>query len=523
MWGRLVTCGGLAIRLSQFGAPLRARQQNPGSLPHRAGGLTIRRRLTICPTRLCTYIVCAAFFAAGGWTAAAQTTRPQTRDLTLLEGRGELLQFEKDVTKVAISEPKVADAVVISPREVMVNAKAPGRATLIIWETDATPARYEIDVTKDTAEWDNFHKQILDSAGGSEIKVTGTGDTIVLSGSVKSAEEAKRLAGMAQTRAKTVINLLQAPPPPEPRQIMLAVKFAAIDRVALSQFGFNLFSLNGKTIGTTTTEQFQAPRFSQLQQQGGQVNNNTVNFADLLNLFAFRPDLNIGATIKALQEKNLLQILAEPNLVCLEGKDASFLAGGSFPFPTITTTPTGGATAPVITVQFKPFGVKLDFTPTVTPQGSIDLKVAPEVSSLDFANAVTLQGFLIPALSQRHAETEVILKDGESFAIAGLIDNRVTDVIDKIPGVGDIPVLGRLFRSHSTQKSTDELLVVITPHFVRPLSPEEKAKLPDMPVAFLPTVAEQNARKNKKGGKTPPADPGKDAEFVGPRGQTIPK
>ena len=152
-----------------------------------------------------------------------------------------------------------------------------------------------------------------------------------------------------------------------------------------------------------------------------------MNFSDLLNLFAFRPDLNFGATIKALQEKNLLQILAEPNLITLEGKDASFLAGGQFPFPTITTTPTGGATAPVVTVQFKPFGVKLDFTPTVTPQGSIDLKVAPEVSSLDYANAVTLQGFLIPALSQRRAETEVVLKDGESFAIAGLIDNRVIE------------------------------------------------------------------------------------------------
>ncbi len=460
--------------------------------------------------------------AAGCWIAAAQTTRPQIRDLTLLEGRGELLQFTRDIQKVAISEPKVADAVVISPREVMVNAKGPGRATLIIWETDAEPARYEIDVTKDTSEWDRFHQQMLDSANGSEIKVTGTGETIVLSGRVKSAEDSKKLASMAQTRAKTVINLLQAPPPPEPRQIMLAVKFAAIDRVALSQFGFNLFSLNGKMIGTTSTEGFQAPRFSQLQQQNGQVNNNTVNFADLLNLFAFRPDLNIGATIKALEEKNLLQILAEPNLVCLEGKDASFLAGGSFPFPTITTTPTGGATAPVITVQFKPFGVKLDFTPTITPQGAIDLKVAPEVSSLDFANAVTLQGFLIPALSQRHAETEVILKDGESFAIAGLIDNRVQDVIDKLPGLGDIPILGKLFRSHSTQKSADELLVVITPHFVRPLSPEEKAKLPDMPSAFLPTVSE-DAKKNKKGGKTPPAAPGTDAEFVGPRGQQIPK
>jgi pilus assembly protein CpaC len=459
---------------------------------------------------------CAALVAAGCWAQTA--TRPQSHDITLLEGRGELVTFRQDVTKVAISEPKIADAVVISPREVMVNAKGPGRATLVIWETGADPARYEIYVTKDTTDWDTFTKSISDSAG-SPISVTGTGETIVLSGAVKSAEDSKRLAGMAQTRAKTVINLLQAPPPAEPRQIMLAVKFAAIDRVALTQIGFNLFSTNDKMIGATSTEQFTPPRFSQLQPAStGQ----TVNFSDLLNLFVFRPDLNIGATIKALQDNNLLQILAEPNLITLEGKDASFLAGGSFPFPTITTTPTGGATAPVITVQFKPFGVKLDFTPTVTPQGSIDLKVAPEVSSLDYANAVTLQGFTIPALSQRRAETEVILKDGESFAIAGLIDNRVIETLSKVPGLGDLPVLGKLFRSRSTQKSTDELLVVVTAHFVKPLSPEEKAKLPDMPATFLPAALPAGARKSKAGNTGTPTTV-KDPEFVGPRGQQIPK
>ena len=459
---------------------------------------------------------CAALVAAGCWAQTA--TRPQSHDITLLEGRGELVTFRQDVTKVAISEPKIADAVVISPREVMVNAKGPGRATLVIWETGADPARYEIYVTKDTTDWDAFARSFSDSAG-SPISVTGTGETIVLSGAVKSAEDSKRLAGMAQTRAKTVINLLQAPPPAEPRQIMLAVKFAAIDRVALTQIGFNLFSTNDKMIGATSTEQFTPPRFSQLQPAStGQ----TVNFSDLLNLFVFRPDLNIGATIKALQDNNLLQILAEPNLITLEGKDASFLAGGSFPFPTITTTPTGGATAPVITVQFKPFGVKLDFTPTVTPQGSIDLKVAPEVSSLDYANAVTLQGFTIPALSQRRAETEVILKDGESFAIAGLIDNRVIETLSKVPGLGDLPVLGKLFRSRSTQKSTDELLVVVTAHFVKPLSPEEKAKLPDMPATFLPAALPAGARKSKAGNTGTPTTV-KDPEFVGPRGQQIPK
>jgi len=451
--------------------------------------------------------------------AFAQTVAP-SHEIALIEGRGELLRFQNDITRVVISEPKVADAVVVSPREVMVNAKGPGRTTLVVWETGAEPARYEIAVTKDMAEWDAFRKQIIATAD-SPIEVSGSGETIVLTGSVKSLEESKRLAGLAQARAKTVVNLLQTPPPAEPRQILLQVKFAAIDRVALSQIGFNLFSTSDKLQGAISTQQFTPPRFSQLQSAGSTAQ--SVNFSDLLNLFAFRPDLNFGATIKALQERNLLQILAEPNLITLEGKDATFIAGGSFPYPTITTTPTGGATAPVITVQFKPFGVKLDFTPTITPQGSIDLKVAPEVSSLDFANAVVLQGYTIPALSQRRAETEVVLKDGESFAIAGLIDNRVIEVIDKVPGLGNVPILGRLFQSRSTQKSTDELLVVITPHFVRPLTADEKAKLPEMPETFLPSVAQDKTKKSK--GKKQPAatvTPGQ-PEFVGPRGQQIPK
>jgi pilus assembly protein CpaC len=460
----------------------------------------------------------AAWCCAGA--ALAQTQAAGLREMRLIEGRGELLQFDRDISRVAVAEPKIADAVVVSPREVMVNAKGAGRTTIVIWETDAAPARYEIEVVKDTSDWDAFRKAIAESANGSAVNVSGSGETIVLSGQVKSAEDAKRLEGIAQTRAKNVINLLQAPPEPEPRQILLQVKFAAVDRTALTQVGFNLFSANDKVMGATTTQQFTPPRFSQLQVQEGQTTGSTINFSDLLNLFAFRPDINIGATIRMLQQRNLLQILSEPNLITVEGKEASFLAGGSFPFPTITTTPTGGATAPVVTVQFKPFGVKLGFLPTVTPSGAIHLKVAPEVSSLDYANAVTLQGYLIPALAERRAETEVILKDGESFAIAGLIDNRVVETIEKVPGFGDIPILGKLFRSRSTQKTTDELLVVITPYFVRPLAAGEKAKLPEMPASFLPTVVDEKAKKGKTDEK--PAG-GDQPEFVGPRGQQAPK
>ena len=444
----------------------------------------------------------------------------QARPLTLIVGRGELMQYASEVKQVAASEPKIADVVVISPHEVMINAKGPGRTTVLVWETGAAPVRYDVDVLEDNYDFEEFRALIKREFADTNIEVTGKGETLVLTGNVASSADLKKAAGLAQTRAKNVINLLKAPPEPELRQILLEVKFASIDRTALSQIGFNLFSRNGKLLGESTTEQFASPRFSQLQYQNGSFSNSTVNFADLLNLFVYRPDLNIGATIKALQQQNLLQILAEPNLIAVEGKEASFLAGGSFPFPVLTTTSTGGSTAPVITVQFKPFGVQLDFTPTVTATGAIDLKVAPEVSSLDYANAVTLQGYLIPAISQRRAETEVILREGESFAIAGLIDNRVTREADRLIGLSNIPIIGNLFKTRSTQKTTDELLVVITPHFVRPLTADEKAKLPTFIEPFQRTSDEDKRLLNK--GKKTKGDPVNTPEFVGPRGHQDP-
>jgi pilus assembly protein CpaC len=353
---------------------------------------------------------------------------------------------------------------------------------------------------------------------GEGVAVTGNDQTLVLTGAVKSADESKRLQALASTHAKNVVNLLQAPPAATPKQILLEVKFASVDRSKLQEFGINVFSNNPSNIGAGSTQQFQFPRFTQLTDGTGGARP-SVNFADILNLFYYRADLNLGATIRDLQQRDLLEMLAEPNLICLEGKTASFLAGGQFPYPIVQSTTTGGSVAPVITVQFKPFGVSLDFTPTVLPDGSIHLEVSPEVSSLDYTNAATLQGYQIPALTTRRADTEVILKEGESFAIAGLIDNRVTQTLSKLPGFGDIPIIGRLFRSTSTQKTDTELLVVVTPHFVRPLGPGEKAKLPPMLEPFLPTLeqdkAVRDAAKSKKDGQQP--------EFVGPRGHQDPK
>jgi pilus assembly protein CpaC len=452
---------------------------------------------------------------------AAAATAFADADVNLIQGRGQLLTFPAEISKVVIAEPRIADAVVVSPREVMVNAKGPGKTTLAVW-SGAGPSIYNVNVAPDregeAVFRRDFAEEIEKNMPGAAIHFEGNADTIVLSGPAKSRDDAERAAALAATRSRKVINLLQVPADEDPRQIMLQVRFASVDRAALGELGFNFFSRNEKMLGMTSTQQFQTPRFSQLQFQNNEFANSTLNFADLLNIFLYRPDLNIGATIKALQQRNLLQILAEPNLIAVEGKEASFVAGGEFPFPVLQATSTGGAVAPVITVQFRPFGVQLGFTPTLTANGAIRLKVRPEVSSLDFANSVNVQGVLIPALSTRRAETEVILKDGESFAIAGLIDNRVIQTVNKLWGLGDVPVLGQLFRSRVSRKTQDELMVVITPRFVRPLTPEERAKLPETIEPFLPTVAEEKAKKGGAKSKKESRKP----EYSGPSGHQEP-
>lgn len=444
---------------------------------------------------------------------------PVVRTISLIEGAGQLLQFDRDVDRIAIAEPKIADAIVVSTHDVMVNAKGPGQTTLVIWETGNPPVQYNVKVTKDMAESENLRSslasQLKAALPDSGIEFDGTAENMVITGHVTSQEQFKRAEAIAALHSKKVTNMIQVG---DPRQILLQVKFADVDRTALSQWGFNLLSHNGSTLGETQTSQFPGPLFSQLQFNGSGQSSSNLNLANLLNLFIYRPDLNIGATIQALQQQNLAQILAEPNLLVVEGSEASFLAGGEFPFPTITTTPTSGGIAPVVTVQFKKFGVQLNFTPVVTASGAINLKIKPEVSSLDYSNAVTVDGFLIPAISSRVAETEVVLKDGESFAIAGLIDNRVTQILSKVKGLGDLPILGQLFRSRSTQKSTDELLVVVTPHFVKPVSPGEMVKLPANPEPFLPPPPPP---KKKKGDKDQSSD--QKPAFVGPRGYEIGK
>jgi pilus assembly protein CpaC len=320
---------------------------------------------------------------------------------------------------------------------------------------------------------------------------------VTLSGAVSSQAVADHAVAIAQAmtpRKDSVISLLQIPTP-RSGEVLLEVKFADVDRSTLSQFGVNLLSTSpAKTVFTTSTGQYSPPAI----QSGQTITGNSttslttavssagipITLGSLANIFIFRSDLNLGAVIQALEEKNLVQILAAPNVLTESGKEASFLAGGQFPFPVVQGA-TGGV--PVVTIQFREYGVKLVFTPLITPEGLIHLKVAPEVSSLDYTNALTIQGFTIPSLATRSVQSEMVLNDGQSFAIAGLVNDQVVTQFSKIPGLGDLPILGQLFRSRSISKSKDELLVVVTPHIVRIDSPPKLPPLPQFPDAFLKT------------------------------------
>ena len=410
-------------------------------------------------------------------TAKDQPQDSEAQSLHLLVGRSLVISSPTRIKRISVADPTIAEAVVISPRQIVINGKAPGGVSLILWDEADQSQAFEVTVDTDAL---GLSAKIHALFPAESVKVDTAKDAIMLSGRVSSVAVADKIVELAKNVSPKVTSLLQAPVSPA-GQIMLQVRFAEVNRVALNQFGINILSLPGaKNVGTISTQQFSPP---QLANASNGVNS-TLGLNNLLNIFLLRPDINLAATIQALQQNNVLEILAEPNLLTASGKEASFLAGGEFPFPILQSTGGSGGFAG-ITIQFKEFGVRLNFTPTLTLDGLIHLKVQPEVSSLDFTNALTIQGFTIPALSTRRVSSEMDLADGQSFAIAGLMDNRVTEQLNKVPGIGDIPILGKLFQSRSRQKSTDELLVVVTPHIVQPLSAANAPKGPAFPVPVL--------------------------------------
>jgi pilus assembly protein CpaC len=421
--------------------------------------------------------------AASRSDAVADT---DTRSVHLLVGRSTLVDVTSPISRVSLTSSDVADALVTSPNQLLVNGKIPGTISMFVWDRSGNIRRYEVVVQRDLAR---LAEQVRQLFPGDQIDVQSNGRDVVLSGSVSNKdviEKAINVAAGYVDKREEVVTLLQVRDSGASNQVLLRVRFAEVSRSAMTDLGISLFTgPNGyqNVLGRVTTDQVPAPTFD--TSSPGQ---NKLVFSDFLNLFFFDTKNQLGAVIKALQTKGLFQSLAEPNLIAESGKEASFLAGGEIPVPIAQ----GSGSAMAISVQYKEFGIRLSFTPVVNGN-RIHIKVKPEVSALDFTNAVVLNGFRIPALTTRRTETEVELDNGQTFAIAGLMNNTVNSQLQKIPGIGDIPILGLLFQSKSAQKNQSELVVMITPEILPKSSHGVTNTLPRMPEQMLPPLPEKKS------------------------------
>jgi pilus assembly protein CpaC len=398
-----------------------------------------------------------------------QTSRPgEYPKVSLTAGRSTVLTTDFNISRIAITNPAVADATVVQPREILIDGKAPGTISLIVWGAD-TRTQYDLVVEQPVTA---LQQNLQALFPGEDIQVSTSEDSTILSGEVSSTNIMLRAGEIAQASAakRSVINLLQVPGGSDSQQVLLQVRFAEVNRRVLQEVGLSLFVQRERFSGRSTTQQFSAPDFDDSE------TGSKLTFSDFLNLFFFDRKQGIGGVLRALESRGAFQSLAEPNLIAYNGQEASFLAGGEFPVPVVQ-----GATG-TVTIQFKEFGIRLNFKPTIAGD-TIRLKVRPEVSTLDFANGVSLGGFRIPALTTRRAETDVELRDGQSFAIAGLLDNLSQEDRAAIPILSKLPVIGSLFKSKSERAERTELMVLITPRLVRPLDPDE---VPPLPTRFKP-------------------------------------
>jgi pilus assembly protein CpaC len=406
----------------------------------------------------------AAQVAAPG---ASQIAPSDLSELTMIVGTGVVIDCPDGIARIAASSPEIVDAVTAGPKEVLFHAKSLGRATMVVWSKTNQRKTYNVTVEPNL---EPLRRLVRETFPEEQMDIIATKESLALIGRASTQVVADRALALVGSSVKGAISNVSVAPPGLENEIVLRVRFAELDRSTAAQFGVNLLSTGAlNTIGRVTTGQFSSGTISHVTGNipaAAAGTSTTFSLSDVLNIFAFRPDLNLGVLISDLQTRGLLQILAEPNLVATNGKEASFLAGGEYPVPVVQA----GASAGAISVQYREFGIRLSFTPWITPQHTIRIHVKPEVSSLDPANGVTLSGFNIPALSTRRVETDIELGEGQSFIIAGLLDERVTENLSQVPGLAHIPVLGALFKSRSENKSRTELIVIVTPGTVAPVT-----------------------------------------------------
>jgi pilus assembly protein CpaC len=406
----------------------------------------------------------------------ASTGKP----LHVILGHSVFIDTKTRLRRVYVSDPAVINSVTLSPNQIIVTAMTPGISSLTLLDETGLAQSYVVSSDVDV---EGLRAAMSGAMGNDAIRVEGNGSRVTLTGNVASqavSDAASKLAGLY---AANVANALVIASPGHPKQVRLEVRILEVDRSRMLQLGLNLFNPGGNTnyLASSTSAQF--PTAATLSQSAAAGAIGTLATTNPLNFMLYSAKLNLGATIEDLQTKQVLQILADPTITTISGEQANFLSGGEFPFPVVQPGGTGGA--PVVTIQFRQFGVKVEFTPVVNDDGTIRLKVSPEVSALDYADAVTVSGFTIPALSTRRATTEVELRSSQSFAISGLLDQRTTDILSKNPGAANIPILGNLFKSKSVNHSTTELVIVVTPTVVDPLEETAEPAQPVMPIHLL--------------------------------------
>lgn len=397
----------------------------------------------------------------------------EQRDIQKLEltsGKSKVLDLPVAIKRASLANPDVADTVVLSPTQIYLTGKATGVTNLTLWnESGNMMGMYDVVIAPDLSRLkENLHKALPEEKG---ILVTSSHDHITLSGTASNANSLTRAISIAEAYApKKVVNALQVG---GVQQVMLEVRVAEMNRELIKRLGVNFSAIGPNEFGVsllgglTTLTNFTNPGVG-----GGAATVTTAVTSAIQGVFGFDTgSISWTGLVDALKEENLIKVLAKPTLVALNGQEAAFLAGGEFPIP----VPQAFG---LVTVQFKKFGVGLVFTPNIMNSKHISLNVAPEVSELDFQNALRLQGFLVPAITTRRAATTIELADGQSFAIGGLMRDNVRESVKKVPFLGEVPILGALFRSSSFQKNETELVIIVTPHLVKPL---------DMTAQTLPT------------------------------------
>jgi pilus assembly protein CpaC len=443
------------------------------------------------------HIVASAALGAGLLTAQS------AEDLHMTVGKSVVIDYPSDVRQISTSNPDIIDANPVTTREILLHGKGVGSATMIVWSKGGQRTFYNVNVDLNL---DPLRRMLKESFPNETISPVTSRDSIVLDGQVSSKDVVDRAAVIATAFAKTVVNNLSLSAGPIDKQILLRVKFAELNRSRELQYGVNLLGIAGQTQISGGTGQFSATSLTGQSSitggtasSGGNVTTGTsaLSITKALQLFAFNPNLNLGAFVQALQQESILEILTEPNLVATNGKEATFLVGGEFPVPILQ----GGANSGAVTIQFREFGIKLIFTPLITANKTIKMHLKQEVSTLDFADGVTISGFTIPALATRRAETDVELSEGQSFVIAGLVDNQETESFSKIPILSSLPIFGALFKSKDEKKTRTDLVVLVTPEITEPLGATDPKPGLYMPKDFLVRLTPQDAPPTKKTAK----------------------